>query len=120
MDLTNHLVDVVLCLQRVVFELNDYERFVLVPGGEGRALGGRHAVGRSSVAPGCDFRTGCLTVLTVALTDIQLWAATKSLSSKFRSADHRDKLRSLVARFSTNLCPGCAPVTTDEVQNRRF
>jgi hypothetical protein len=59
----------------------------------------------SSVAPGCDFRTGCLTVLTVASTDIQLRAATKSLSSKFRSADHRDKLRSLVARFSTNLCP---------------
>ena len=52
---------------------------------------------------GCDFRTACVTALTVASTDIQLLAQTKSLSSKFRSADHRDKLRSLVAGFSSNL-----------------
>ena len=34
---------------------------------------------------------------------IQLLAQTKSLSSKLRSADHRDKLRSLAAGFTRNL-----------------
>ncbi len=70
----------------------------------------------SSFAPGSDFRTGCLTVLTVASVDIQLCAATKSTSSEFRSEDHGDRLRSLVARFCTNLCPGCARATADDVQ----
>jgi hypothetical protein len=74
----------------------------------------------SSVAPGCDFRTGCLTVLTVASTDIQLWAATKSLSSEFRSADRRDFFATSRARFSRNLCPGCAPAGLNNRRNRGF
>jgi hypothetical protein len=74
----------------------------------------------SSVAPGCDFRTGCLTVLTVASTDIQLWVATKSLSSEFRSADRRDYFATPSARFSRNLCPGCAPAGLSNRRNRRF
>ena len=63
----------------------------IVPNWKDRGLYGARTRPVRPTRAGCDFRTGCLTVLPVALTVMRLCADTKSVSSEFRSAHHRHK-----------------------------
>jgi hypothetical protein len=58
-----------------------------------------------------------LTVLTVASTDMQLFAPTKSLSPEFRLADERANLATRFAKFSRHLCHGCDIAASDPARN---